>query len=109
MLIAYLLQLPIPYIDIVKEQIEDCLVSNEVYSDCFIIHFLPKGNVRALPAWLPTLLQSTHTSKENGPICCQVFVDRGHVVQFEVVDMGLNEIDWAYFFHMNLFRIWCMT
>ena len=107
-LIAFFMSFPIPsaYKEIMEEQIRDNPFSTERYSDCFKILFVKKTGVRKLPVWLPTLLQGCQILKDDGPISCQLFVEDGYVVQFEVVDMGLNEIDWDYFWsHKAIFDI----
>ena len=87
---------PFPYIDILREQIAVCQITNECYSDCYIIHFHRKKNTRQLPLWLPTVPQGFQVLKENGPLSCQLYIESGYIVQFEVVDMGMNTIDWDY-------------
>lgn len=107
-LIAFFMSFPIPstYKEIMEEQIQDNPFSTEQYSDCFKILFEKKTGVRKLPLWLPTLLQGCLILKDGGPITCLLFVEEGYVVQFEVVDMGSNEIDWHYFWsHKAAFDI----
>ncbi len=52
--------------------------------------------MRAFPLGIPTLLQDGQVLKDSGPILFSLFVEKRYVVQFEVVDMGLNEIDWEF-------------
>lgn len=105
-LIDYIMRFPFPYIDILREQISVCEITNEWYSDCYIIHFHRKGNTRQLPQWLPTAPQGCQVIKEGGPISCQLYVESGYIVQFEVVDMGMNEIDWDYLWsHKPIFEV----
>lgn len=107
-LIDFFLSFPIPtlYKDILKEQIAGSSYYIEQYCDCIKILFQKNPNSKTLPLWLPTMLQGCQILKENGPISCQLYVENGYVVQFEVVDMGLNEIDWNYFWsHKPIFDI----
>ena len=87
---------PFPYIDILRDQIAACLITNEWYSDCYIMYFHRKENTKLLPLWLPTVPQGCQVLKENGPLLCQLYIEHGYIVQFEVIDMGMNEIDWEY-------------
>lgn len=95
-LIDYLMRFPFPYIDILREQIAACQITNEWYPDCYIIHFHRKKEAKQLPLWLPTVPQGCQVLKENGPLSCQLYIESGYVVQFEVVDMGMNDIDWEH-------------
>lgn len=95
-LIDYIMHFPFPYIDILREQIAVCQITNEWHSDCYIIHFHRKKNTKQLPLWLPTVPQGCQVFKENGPLLCQLYIESGYIVQFEVIDMGMNEIDWEY-------------
>ena len=96
-LIRLILSFPFPFMDILHEQVSASTISNEVYKDCYTILFEKKENVRLLPNWLPTVPQGCQILKESGPFSCQLYIESGHIVQFEVVDMGLNELDWDYF------------
>lgn len=105
-LIDYIMRFPFPYIDVLREQIAACQMTNEWYSDCFIIHFHHKKNTKQLPLWLPTVPQGCQILKESGPLICQLYVESGFIVQFEVVDMGMNEIDWEYMWtHKPIFDV----
>lgn len=97
-LIDFMLTFPMPstHKRILQEQVTGATFSIEHYDDCFKILFDKKSNI-AFPLWTPYLLQSCQVLKNSGPISCQLFVEKGYVVQFEVVDMGLNKIDWDYF------------
>lgn len=96
-LIDYVMRFPFPYIDIIREQIAACQITNEWYSDCYIIHLKRlNNNTKQLPLWLPTVPQGCQVLKENGPLVCHLYIEAGYVVQIEVVDMGMNEIDWEY-------------
>lgn len=105
-LIDYLMHFPFPYIDILREQIAACRITNEWYSDCYIIHFHRNENTRQLPLWLPTVSQGCQVLKENGPLSCQLYIESGYIVQFEVIDMGMNKIDWEYLWsHKPIFDV----
>lgn len=98
-LLRFLIEFPLPtsYRMILREQIMSSVLHIEQYTDCFKILFENKRDTNMFPLDLPTLLQGGQILKESGPISFQLFVENGYVVQFEVVDMGLNEIDWEYF------------
>ena len=95
-LIDYIMRFPFPYIDILREQIATCQITNEWHFDCYIMHFHRTQNTIQLPPWLPTAPQGFQVLKENGPLSCLLYVESGYIVQFEVIDMGMNEIDWEY-------------
>ena len=98
-LIDYVLTFPVPrdFKNTLQEQVTSATFSIEHYEDCFKILFKCKDNIKTFPAWMPTLLQSCQLLKDSGPLVCQLFVEKGYIVQFEVVDMGLSRIDWDYF------------
>lgn len=105
-LIEFIHTFPMPYKDIIQEQIRRSAIHIEEYDDCFIIHFLPDKDTPQLPSPLPTLLQGCQVLKESGPLVCDLFVESGYIVQFEVVDMGGNLIDWDYFWsHKPIFDV----
>ena len=105
-LLHYILRFPFPYLDVLREQVLACQITNEWYSDCYIIHFHQKKNVKPLPLWLPIVPQGFQILKENGPLLCQLYIEHGYIVQLEVIDMGMNEIDWEYLWsHKPLFDI----
>lgn len=105
-LIEFILSFPFPYADILREQITAFSVSNIQYPDCYTIVFDRTEEVRQLPLWLPAMPQGCQVIKESGPISCHLYVESGFVVQFEVVDMGMNEIDWEYFWgHKPIFDV----
>ena len=89
--------LPAHYKKILLEQLSACTFFVEQYDDCFKILFRCEPLVDTFPLYLPTLLQGCQMYKNNGPISCQLFIENGYVTQFEVVDMGLNKIDWDFF------------
>ena len=90
------MQFPFPYIDTLREQIAACQLTNEWHPDCYIVHFHVNKQVRQLPLWLPTVPQGCQVLKKDGPLSCQLYIEQGYVVQFDVVDMGMNTIDWEY-------------
>ena len=105
-LVDYILQFPFPYIDILREQIAVCQITNEWYADCYVMQFHRRKNIKQLPLWLPTVPQGCQVLKENGPLLCQLYVESGYIAQFEVIDMGMNEIDWEYLWsHKPLFDV----
>lgn len=107
-LIDFMLTFPLPrnFKKILQEQVASATFSVEHYEDCFKILFKSKESVKTFPAWTPTLLQSCQLLKDSGPFVCQLFVEKGYIVQFEVVDMGLIKIDWDYFWlHEPIFDI----
>lgn len=106
-LIDYVMRFPFPYIDIIREQIAACQITNEWYSDCYKIHFKRLNNdVKQLPLWLPTVPQGCQVLKENGPLVCLLYIEAGYIVQIEVINMGMNEIDWEYLWsHKPVFDI----
>lgn len=95
-LIDFLMKFPFVYMDILREQIAACEITHEKYPDCYIIHFHHKKDTAKFPLWLPTMPQSCQILKPTGPLTCQLYIELGYIVQFEVVDMGMNEIDWDY-------------
>lgn len=98
-LLKFLISMPLPdsYHEILQEQISCCSIRVEQYSDCLKILFENHGNTRTFPTELPTLLQGGQILKESGPLSFILLIEKGYVVQFEVVDSGLNEIDWVCF------------
>lgn len=99
----FILSFPFPgeYDKIIRDQLCTSLIDIEQYHGCFKMLFKIDENASVLPTTMPTLLQGGQILKDDGPISFQLFVENGYVVQFEVVDMGLNEIDWDYFFQHN--------
>ncbi len=107
-LIDFLLSFPLPnsHQDILRKQIIGSSFSIEQYEDCFKILFTIKEKTEAFPLWFPALLQGCQILKDNGPISCQLFIENGYVVQFEIVDLGTNKIDWDYIWtHKAIFDI----
>ena len=96
-LIQFVQKCPFPFPDILREQLQSARIENEIYQDCYKILFFPDPSSPPFPVKFPTLAQGCQILKDTGPFCCQLFVEDGYVVQFEVVDMGLTEIDWDYF------------
>lgn len=98
-LIDFILRLPLPesYGEILREQIANSTIRTERYSDCLKILFMANQNTKSFPLGLPTLLQGGQIITDRAPISFHLFVENGYVVQFEVVDMGLEKIDWGYF------------
>ena len=98
-LLQFLLQMPMPnfYRTILREQVSCSSVIVEEYVDCLKILFEDNHRASMFPLGLPTLLQGGQVLKDSGPISFHVFVEKGYLVQFELVDMGLNNIDWDYF------------
>lgn len=98
-LLSFLLTFPLPnsYRAILQEQILRSSIHVEQYNDCFKLLFENNRDAREFPPGLPTLLQGGQVLKDSGPISFQLFVEKGYIVQFEVVDMGLKKIDWDYF------------
>ena len=96
----FILSLPFPreYDKAIRDQISTSLITLEQYPECFKMLFTINQKATVLPSKLPTLLQGGQILKDNGPLSFQLFVENGYVVQFEVVDMGGNVIDWDYFF-----------
>lgn len=107
-LIAFLLKFPLPspYSDILQEQIAGSFCSVERYLDCIKLFFRPNDDLRPFPLWFPTMPQGCQILKDGGPLSCQLFIEHGYIAQFEVVDMGLNEIDWDLFWaHKAVFDV----
>lgn len=107
-LIDFVLTFPLPSAlkDILREQVTDATFTVEHYDDCFKILFEHKKGVKTFPTWVPFLIQSCQFLKDGCPLSCQLFVEKGYVVQFEVVDMGLHKIDWGYLWeHDPIFDI----
>ena len=100
-IIDVILSFPLPatYNKILVEQIAGCTVGVEQYHDCLKLLFKPSIGLKMFPLQIPTLLQGCQIFKESGPISCQLFVEKGYIVQFEIVDMGGNTIDWDFFWH----------
>ena len=102
-LICFMLDFPMPkqLKEILQEQVACSTYTVERYDDCWKILFEKPHAARVFPAWTPHLLQGCELVKDNGPFVCQLFVEQGYVVQFEVVDMGRNKIDWEYFWRLK--------
>ena len=98
-LVDYIVSFDLPacYKKILIKQISGSAVKIEQYTDCFKLLFEPRYDVELLPLEIPPLLQGCQILKDSGPISCQLFVEKGYVVQFEVVDMGGNPIEWDFF------------
>lgn len=103
-LVQYIRDFPFPFMDILNEQIDNSKYWGESYPYAFNVFFTVKPDVRRLPQYLPTVIQGCQVVKQDGPITCCVFIENGFIYTIEVVAMGLDPINWNWFFsHDPLF------
>lgn len=96
-IIEFLLTFPVPFGDVLREQVTSAVAHTKIYPDCYIIEFSNTKAKKKMPEWLPLVPQCGRIYTERDLYMCQIYVEAGYIVQFEIVNMTTSAIDWDQF------------